>query len=61
MYSLSTKFSIIKYAQFLHPEKRNIPGVTNAISNLALKITSVVESCLSDAFEAHVVVKGGSL
>ena len=33
-----------------------MPGQTNAISNLALKITSVVESCLSDAFEAHGVL-----
>ena len=48
--------SIIKYAQYLHPEKRNIPGATNAISNLALKITSAVESRLSDAFEAHGVL-----
>ena len=48
--------SIIKYAQYLHLEKRNIPGVTNAISNLVLKITSVVESRQSHAFEAHGVL-----
>ena len=47
---------IIKYAQYAHPEKKNIPGATNAISNLALKITSVVGSRLSDAFEAHGVL-----
>ena len=43
----------MKYAQYLHPEKRNIPGATNAVSNLALKITLVIESRLSDAFEGH--------
>ena len=48
--------SIIKYAQYLHLEKRNIPGVTNAISNLVLKITSIVESRQSHAFEAHGVL-----
>ena len=48
--------SIIKYPQYLHPENRNIPGATNAISNLVLKLTPVVESRLSDAFEAHDVL-----
>ena len=51
MYSLSTEsFAFCSYANYLHPEKRNIAGATNTISNPALKITSVVESRLSDIF-----------
>ena len=30
---------LIKYAQYLHHEKRNIPGALNAISNLAISVT----------------------
>ena len=33
-----------------------MPGATNATSNLALKITSVVESRLSDVLEVHGVL-----
>ena len=32
---------LIKYAQYLHDEKRNNPGALNAISNLAISVTKV--------------------
>ena len=32
---------LIKYAQYLHQEKRNNPGALNAISNLAISVTKV--------------------
>ena len=35
--------TILKYAQFLHPEKRNNPGSTRGISNLALKVTKALK------------------
>ena len=31
----------LKYAQYLHQEKRNNPGALNAISNLAISVTKV--------------------
>ena len=40
----------VEHAQFLHPEKRQLPGATSAISNLALSICSVHKTCLQDAF-----------
>ena len=49
---MSFDVSVIKYAQDLHTEKRNIPEATNVNPNLALKITSVSKSCLIDMFEA---------
>ena len=33
---------IIKYSQYLHPQKRNCNASTNAISNLYLKIVKVL-------------------
>ena len=41
---------LLKHAQYLHPEKRNNNRATSAISNLALKITTVLEKCLSNVF-----------
>ena len=32
---------LIQYAQYLHPQKRNLKGSTNGISNAALYITQV--------------------
>ena len=40
----------VEHAQFLHPEKRQLPGATSAISNLALSICSVHKTCLQDVF-----------
>ena len=40
----------IKQAQYLHPEKRHLPGATSAISNLALSICSVHKNCLQNVF-----------
>ena len=45
--------SIKKYAQYLHPEKRNIPVATNAISSLALKITTVVENLRDSSWKVR--------
>ena len=44
---------VIKHAQFLHPEKRTLPGATNAISNLSLKVTTVVENKLCSVFKVN--------
>ena len=42
--------SVICHAQFLHPEKWNNSGATNAISNLSLKLTAALENKLSVVF-----------
>ena len=42
---------VIKHAQYLHPCRRNDFGATNAISNMALIITSVVSNKLSELFD----------
>ena len=47
----SLNVKVIKYARFLHPEKRNKPGATNAISNLALKVAQVLENKLQMVFK----------
>ena len=41
---LPLNVSVIRHAQFLHPEKRNNSGATNAISNLSLKLTAALEN-----------------
>ena len=38
---------VIRHAQFLHPEKRNNSGATNAISNLSLRLKASLENKLS--------------
>ena len=38
--------TILKYAQFLHPEKRSNPGSTSGISNLAWKVTKALEKTI---------------
>ena len=40
----------VKHAQFLHPEKRQLPGAASAISNLALSICSVHKKLASKMF-----------
>ena len=40
----------VKHAYFLHSEKRQLPGATSAISNLALSVCSVHRTCLQDVF-----------
>ena len=42
---------VIKHAQYLHPCRRNDSGATNAISNMALIITSVVSNKLPELFD----------
>ena len=42
--------SVIKHAQYLHPEKANDPGSTSAISNLALSISIIMDNCLGAVF-----------
>jgi hypothetical protein len=41
---------LIKYAQFIHPEKRNQPGATSAISNLSMKVSRVLNNVLQQVF-----------
>ena len=38
---------ILKYAQYLYPEKRNVHDATNAISNLTISVASVVKERFS--------------
>ena len=47
----------IKYAQFLHPRKRQLPGATSAISNLAVSTCSVYKTCFQDVFLTKSPVK----
>ena len=47
MNSLPFDVAVIKYAQYLHHDKKNSPGATNGISNLALKIAKVPQIFLS--------------
>ena len=42
--------SFLKYAQYLHPEKRSDAKATSAISNISLKITTILENCLPVVF-----------
>ena len=42
--------SVIKHAQYLHPEKANDPVSTSAISNLALSISIIMDNCLGAVF-----------
>ena len=42
--------AILKYAQFLHPEKRNNPGSTSGIRNMALKVTKALERMICKTF-----------
>ena len=51
--------NLLKKAQFLNPVKRKAGGATSAISNLALKVTSVLENVLGSIFQMeskHAVV-----
>ena len=41
MKALPVDVSVIKYAQYLHHNKRNASAATSGISNLALKVTQV--------------------
>ncbi|XP_065643869.1 uncharacterized protein LOC136075251 [Hydra vulgaris] len=45
--------SLLKYAQFLRPKKRIAPGATSAISNLTLKVASVLEKQLGPVFHLN--------
>ena len=50
---------LLRNAQFLNPVKRKAGGATSAISNLALKVTSVLENLLGSIFRMeskHAVV-----
>ena len=43
--------NLLKKAQFLNPVKRKAGGATSAISNLALKVTSLLENVLGSIFQ----------
>ena len=44
--------AVIKYAQYLHPEKRSSPQASNAVANLAHKVTAVLgDDCLHKVFQ----------
>ena len=51
--NLPLHVSVIKHSQYLHREKINDPGATSAISNLALSISTVMESCLGAVFNLN--------
>ena len=53
--NLSFHVSLLKHAQFLHPKKRIAPGATSAISNLTMKVASVLENHLSPVFHLNEV------
>ena len=51
--------NILRNAQFLNPKKWNAGGVTSVISNLALKVTSVLKNVIGSTFQMeskHAVV-----
>ena len=43
-------FTLIRQAQYLHPEKRSDVNATSGISNLALKFNYVLKNCLLTVF-----------
>ena len=43
---------LLKYAQYLHPEKRNSTGATSGISNLALSVCHTLKNSLEHVFSA---------
>ena len=47
---LPLDINLLKDAQYINPMKRNDPGATSAISNLALKMTSVLGNVLQRLF-----------
>ena len=47
---LPLDIAFVKHAQFLYPEKRQLPGATSAISDLALSICSAHKTSLQDVF-----------
>lgn len=48
--NLPFNVTLIKYVQYVHPEKHTFEGVTNAVSSIALKVANVLSKCLSKAF-----------
>ena len=49
--------NLVKDAQYINPLRRKDAGATSAISNIALKITKVLENVLDDVFEMKNVTK----
>ena len=47
---------ILKYAQYLHPEKRNSIASTKRISNIALHITRPLENVLEEVFQVSCAI-----
>ena len=43
--------AVIKHAQYLDPEKQNLPGSLSVLSNLSLKVTTILMKCQSSVFE----------
>ena len=48
--------SILKYTQYLHPEKRNSISSTSGISNIALHITKALENALEGVFQVSCAI-----
>ena len=46
----------MKYAQYLHPDKRNSISLTKGISNIALHITKALENALEGVFQASCAI-----
>ena len=51
--TLTHNVNVIKYAHYLHYEKRDHARYTSAISNLALTFTSVLGSCSLSVFKMN--------
>ena len=45
--------SLFKHSQYLQPEKKNLSGSTNAISNLALNVGAVLKNNISDISQVN--------
>ena len=47
---------VLKYTQYLHPEKRNSISSTSGISNIALHITKALENALEGVFQVSCAI-----
>ena len=47
---LPSDVNLMRNTQFLHPVKQKTGGAISAVSNFALKVTSVLESALGSIF-----------
>ena len=48
--NLPFEVNLLKHARYIHPEKRNAPAASNAISNLA-EMAAVLGKCVGEVFK----------